>query len=104
MSLRFFKIVTILISFIFLTGFFPIFALLGPSFTVATSGNIYKAGTQYVLSKTMRSKDGKNSLSIVNEKIYKKNNNKDLNLELKQLVEKRIKLVRMKLNLKSINQ
>ena len=104
MKFRFIKIITILFSFFFLTGFLPIISLLGPSLTAVTSGNIYKAGAQYMLNKTIKDTTGKDSLNYFKEKIEKKDVNKNLNQELMLLVEKRIKLTREKLNLKNINQ
>ena len=58
MIMRVSKITVILISFIFLNGFIPFVSLLGPSLTAATSGNIYKAGIQYTLNKTIKDKTG----------------------------------------------
>ena len=104
MNFRFFKIFTILVSFLFLTGFTPFISILGPSVTVLASGNIYKAGAQYVVNKTIKDTTGKNSLSFVKEQIERSSDNKNFNQELMQLVEKRIKLTRQKLNLKNINQ
>ncbi len=101
---RFVKIAGILISFFFLTGFIAFFSILGPSVTAITSGNIYKAGAQYYINKSIKDTTGKNSLDFVKEKIEKKDNKNYLNQELKQLVERRIKLARKKLNLKNINQ
>ena len=100
---RFVKIAGILISFFFLTGFIAFFSILGPSVTAITSGNIYKAGAQYYINKSIKDTTGKNSLDFVKEKIEKKDNKNYLNQELKQLVERRIKLARKKLNLKNIN-
>ena len=97
------KITVILISFIFLNGFIPFVSLLGPSLTAATSGNIYKAGIQYTLNKTIKDKTGKNSFQFVKDEM-KKNNKSNINEELRLLVEKRILLARKKLNLKNINQ
>ena len=54
MKFRFIKIFTILISFFFLTGFLPVFSILGPSVTAIASGNIYKAGAQYMINKTIK--------------------------------------------------
>ena len=90
--------------FFFLTGFIAFFSILGPSVTAITSGNIYKAGAQYYINKSIKDTTGKNSLDLVKEKIEKKDNTNYLNQELKQLVERRIKLARKKLNLKNINQ
>ena len=104
MKFRFIKILTIIVSFFFLTGFLPVFSILGPGLTAFTSGNIYKAGAQYMINKASEEKTGKNSLTFVKDKIEDNDDNIDLNKELMLLVEKRIKLTRQKLNLKNINQ
>ena len=70
MILRFIKVTAFLISFIFLTGFIPFISLLGPSFTVATTGSVYKAGFQFMVNKSIKDTTGKNSLDFVKEKIY----------------------------------
>ena len=102
---RYFKISGFVLTFIFLTGFLPVFSLIGPSVTVITSGNIYKAGTQYLIDKTIQKKTGKNSLDFVREKIEKKDiSNDDFHEQIKLLVEKRVELARKKLNLNNINQ
>ena len=104
MFLKYIKIITLLISFIFLTGFLPFITLLGPGYTAFTSGSIYKAGAQYVINKSIKDKTGKTSLDFVKEKIEKKDNTNYLNQELKKLVKKRIELARKKLNPININQ
>jgi hypothetical protein len=104
MKFRFIKILTIIVSFFFLTGFLPVFSILGPGLTAFTSGNIYKAGAQYMINKAIEDKTGKNSLTFVKDKIEDNDDNIDLNKELMLLVEKRIKLTRQKLNLENINQ
>ena len=97
MSFRFFKVLTILASFLFLTGFAPIFSILGPSVTVLTSGNIYKATAQFIIDQSIKNKTGKNSLTLVKEELNKKKNKNEFNEELRNLVEKRIKITRKKL-------
>ena len=47
MNFRLFKIFTILVSFLFLTGFTPFVSILGPGVTVLTSGNIYNSFCYY---------------------------------------------------------
>ena len=95
---KFVKIFVILISFMFLTGFIPIMSFIGPSFTAITSGNLYKASAQFLIDQKIKKETGKNSLVFVKDKIEKKNQQNRLNEELKQLVEKRIKMTRKKLN------
>ena len=105
MNFRSFKIFIILLSFLFLTGFTPIISLFGPGVTVLTSGNIYKATAQFMIDQTIKKNTGKNSLTLVKEEFDKKNKKKELNEELRNLVEKRINMTRKKIenqNLKKL--
>jgi len=104
MIYKYIKIIALLIPFIFLTGFLPFISLLGPGYTVASSGSLYKAGAQYFINKSIKDTTGKNSLDFVKDKIEKKDDTNYLKQELKELVKKRIELARKKLNLKNINQ
>ena len=97
MNFRLFKIFTILVSFLFLTGFTPFVSILGPGLTVLTSGNIYKATAQFIIDQSIKKKTGKNSLTLVKEELDKKKNKNEFNEELRNLVEKRIKMTRKKL-------
>ena len=97
MNFRLFKIFTILVSFLFLTGFTPFISILGPGVTVITSGNIYKATAQFIIDQSIKKKTGKNSLTLVKEELDKKKNKKEFNEELRNLVEKRIYITRKKL-------
>ena len=101
---RYVKIVLILTSFLFTTGFLPIAAIIGPATTIFTSGNIYKATAQFMIDQTIKKKTGKNSLTLVKEEIEEKQSEKNLNKELRKLVEKRINIARQKLDLQKINQ
>ena len=99
--IRLFRIVIIILSFFFLTGFVPIFSIIGPGVTVLTTGNLYKAAAQLMIDQSIKKKTGKNSLTLVkdeinkNNKEYKKNK---FNEDLKQLVEKRIRITKQKLD------
>ena len=97
MNFRLFKIFTILVSFLFLTGFTPFVSILGPGVTVLTSGNIYKATAQFIIDQSIKKKTGKNSLTLVKEELDKKKNKNEFNEELRNLVERRIKVTRKKL-------
>ena len=111
MILKLFRIFIIIVSFFFLTGFISVFSILGPSVTAITSGNLYKAGAQFIINQSIEKETGKNSLTFIKEEInknlikdeVKKNNSFDE--DLRQLVEKRIKITRQKLenqNLKKL--
>ena len=57
---RYVKIVLILTSFLFTTGFLPIAAIIGPATTILTSGNVFKATAQFMIDQTIKKKTGKN--------------------------------------------
>ena len=102
MTYRLLRILTIIISFFFLTGFVP-FSIIGPSLTVLTSGNIYKAGAQFIINQRIEKETGKNSLTLIKETLAKetieeKNQKNSFNDDLRQLVETKIKMTRKKLN------
>ena len=101
---KYVKIVLILTSFLFTTGFLPLAAVIGPATTLFTSGNVYKATAQFMVDQTIKKKTGKNSFAFVKDEIEKKETQKNLQKELRILVEKRIKITRQKLDLVKINQ
>ena len=101
---RLLRIFTIVISFFFLTGFVSIFSIIVPSVTALTSGNLYKAGTQFIINQRIEKKIGKNSIALIKDEINKTIIKEDkieknlFNEELRQLVENRIKMTRKKLD------
>ncbi len=102
MNLRLFRILTIILSFFFLTGFVPILSLVGPGVTVLTSGNIYKASAQFIVNQHIEKETGKNSLTLIKETLIEETDKKikinSFDEDLRQLVETRIKTTRQKLN------
>ena len=101
MKFRLLRILTIILSFFFLTGFMPILSLVGPSVTALTSGNVYKASAQFIVNQRIEKETGKNSLILIKETLVegteKKIKKNSVNDDLKILVEKRIKITRQKL-------
>ena len=102
MKFRLFRILTVIVSFFFLTGFIPILSFIGPGVTALTSGNVYKASAQFIINQRIEQETGKNSLILIKEKIFedkdKKIKFKSFDEDLRQLVEKRIKITRQKLD------
>ena len=100
MRLRSFRILIIILSFFFLTGFVPILSFVGPSVTVLTSGNIYKASAQFIVNQRIEKETGKNSLILIKETLVKEEIDKknSFDEDLRQLVETRIKITRKKLD------
>ncbi len=103
MTFRLLRILTIIVSFFFLTGFVPILSFVGPSVTAITSGNIYKAGAQFIVNQRIEKETGKNSLTLIKETLVKEGIDKKIKKnsfdeDLRQLVETRIKITRKKLD------
>ena len=98
---RLFRILTIILPFFFLTGFMPILSFVGPGVTVLTSGNVYKASTQFIVNQRIEKETGKNSLTLIKETLVEETDNKikinSFDDDLRQLVETRIKMTRKKL-------
>ena len=97
MITRFLKLSLFLTSFLFLTGFVPLPAVLGPAITVATSGNLAKATAQLVFDNEFKKKTGKSSLNYITEEVSKNNKENRINKDLRDLIEKRVKIVHQKL-------
>ena len=102
MNYRLFRILTIILSFFFLTGFVPILSIVGPGVTAITSGNIYKASAQFIVNQRIEKETGKNSLTLIKETLVEKTDKKikinSFEEDLRQLVETRIKITRQKLD------
>ena len=84
-------------SFLFLTGFVHLSAVLGPAITAATSGNLAKATAQLVFDDEFKKKTGKSSLNYITEEVSKNNKENQINEDFKNLIEKRVKTVHQKL-------
>ena len=108
MIVKFTKIIFFITSFIFLTGFVQIASLLGPGVTIFTSGNVYKAGAQFLIDSEIKKKTGKNSLAFVKEEMINQNDKKNFNEEFNKLIKKRIAITQEKLaeqnNQKKLNE
>ena len=103
MKFRLFRILTIILSFFFLTGFVPILSFVGPGVTVLTSGNIYKASAQFIVNQHIEKETGKNSFTLiketlVNEEIDKQIEKNSFEEDFRKLVETRIKMTKQKLD------
>ena len=102
MKFKLFRILTVIVSFFFLTGFVPIFSFIGPGVTALTSGNVYKASAQFIINQRIEKETGKNSLTLIKETLVEKTDKKikinSFDEDLRQLVETRIKMTRQKLD------
>ena len=102
MNSRLLRILTIILSFFFLTGFVPILSFVGPGVTVLTSGNIYKASAQFIVNQRIEKETGKNSLTLIKETLVEETHKQikinSFDEDFRQLVETRIKMTRQKLD------
>ena len=102
MIFKLLRIFTVVVSFFFFTGFVSVFSILGPGVTAITSGNLYKAGAQFIINQRIEKETGKNSLALIKETLVEdsdiKIKNNSFDEDFKQLVETRIKITRQKLD------
>ena len=102
MKFRLFRILTVIVSFFFLTGFVPILSFIGPGVTALTSGNVYKASAQFIINQGIEKETGKNSLTLIKETLVAETDKRikinSFDEELRQLVKTRIKMTRQKLD------
>jgi hypothetical protein len=96
--MKFLKIFFI-ISLIFLNGCLQATALLGPSITVATTGNIFQAGFQYGANSVIEKETGKNTFEHFQNAVDGQKKNKKFREKFTNLVENKFKLTRKKLKL-----
>ena len=102
MKFKLFRILTVIVSFFFLTGFVPILSFIGPGVTALTSGNVYKASAQFIINQRIEKETGKNSLTLIKETLVEETDKKikinSFDEDLRKLVETRIKMTRQKLD------
>ena len=93
------KLYFIILSLVFLTGCLQTTALLGPSLTVLSSGNVVQAGLQYGANTAVKNETGKYPLNFIKDNVEQKHKQKKFHAELKDLIEKRIESTRKKLSI-----
>tara|TARA_B100000768_G_C10888279_1_gene212572 strand:- start:38 stop:337 length:300 start_codon:yes stop_codon:yes gene_type:complete len=93
--INFKKIFIGIIALIFLSGCAQNAALLGPAYTIATTGNVYHAGITYGSSELVTKATGKSVTQNLKEALVIKKKDTDF----QKLVKKNIKETRKKLNL-----
>ena len=89
------KIIIGLFFLSFLSGCAQNAALLGPAYTLATSGNIYQAGFTYGSNEIITKSTGKSMVQNIKEGLVPKKEDSDF----QKLVKRNIKKTRKKLNL-----
>ena len=97
MLLKFLKISFIFFSLIFLSGCLQSTTLLGPSMTVATTGNVLQAGLQYGANSAIKKETGKNTIEHLQDAVESQSKSQKFKKKFSNLVEKKFKLTREKL-------
>ena len=93
------KVSFIFFSLIFLSGCLQTTALLGPSMTVVTTGNVLQAGLQYGANTAIKNETGKDTLEHLQEAVESQSKSHKFKRKFSDLVEKRFSLTREKLKL-----
>ena len=98
MILRFFKICFFLTSFLLTTGFVQVASFLGPAFTIASSGNVFKASAQLLVDNEFKKRTGKSSLNYLKEEVSKNNSKNQMNKDFENMIITRVAAVHKKLS------
>jgi hypothetical protein len=91
------KITLSIILICFLNGCVQSTAMLGPSLTAATTGNLFQAGLTYGTNLTIEEKTGKTPTEHITSLIDENDKKKTRKEKLKVFLENHIKLTREKL-------
>ena len=95
--MKFTKISFLFLSLIFLNGCLQSTALLGPGWTLATSGNIAQAGFQYAANSAIKKETGKDALTLVKDVVEEDHKKRKFRRDFKNMVEKRFLKARKKI-------
>jgi len=86
-----------LLFIIILNGCAQSTALLGPSVTLATTGNAFQAGIQYGANTAIKNETGKDALTYVKDAVEQDQKQRKFNKDFKKMVENRVKIAREKI-------
>jgi len=95
--MKFKKIYSLVLIFIFLSGCIQSTALLGPGVTIATTGNIMQAGLQYGANSAIKKETGKDALTHLKDAVEEEQDNQKLNKKIRNFTQNTIDRVKKKL-------
>jgi hypothetical protein len=95
--MKYIKIYFLIVFSIFLSGCIQSTALLGPGVTIATTGNIMQAGFQYGANTAIKNETGKDVLTHFKDVVEEEQDNKKLELKIKDIATITIEKVKKKL-------
>ena len=91
------KIYSLVLIFIFLSGCIQSSTLLGPGFTIATTGNVMQAGLQYGANSAIKKETGKDALTHLKDAVEEEQDNQKLNKKIRNFTQNTIDRVKKKL-------
>ncbi len=97
--MKFKKIYFLILFFIFLSGCIQSTALLGPSITVATTGNIMQASFQYGANKAIKKETGKDAFTHLKDAAQEEKYNQKIENKIKNIAKNTIHKVKKKLSI-----
>ena len=80
-----------------MTGFIQVASFVGPAFTIASSGNVFKASTQLLIDNEFKKRTGKSSLNYFKEEVSKNNSKNQINKDFENMIISRVAAVHKKL-------
>ena len=95
--MKYLKIYFLIVFSISLSGCIQSTALLAPGVTIATTGNIMQAGFQYGANTAIKNETGKDVLTHLKNAAEEEQDNKKLELKIKDIATNTIEKVKKKL-------
>jgi hypothetical protein len=95
--MKYLKIYFLILISISLSGCIQSTALLGPGVTIATTGNVMQAGFQYGAHTAIKKETGKDVLTHLKDVVEEEQENKKLELTIKDIATNTFEKVKKKL-------
>ena len=95
--MKFKKIYFLVLISVFLSGCVQSTALLGPSVTIATTGNIMQAGLQYGANTAIKKETGKDAITHLKDVVKKEQDHHKLEKKIRNITKNTIDKVKRKL-------
>ena len=95
--MKFKKIYFLFLISVFLSGCIQSTALLGPSITIATTGNVMQAGLQYGANTAIKNETGKDALTHLKDVVEVEQDSQKIQKKIKNFTQNTINRVKKKL-------
>ena len=86
-----------LLFLILLNGCIQTASLLGPSMTIAATGNVYQAGLQYGVNNAIKKETGKDALTHLKSTLDEEQDSQKLNKKIRNFTQNTIERLKKKL-------